>query len=111
MLGLSHIYLNNLEQAQEKIEVAKTKGFPVNSRGSLLQLVRVYSDIEYFYPLIEIYQSLIRMEPHNVQFHASLAVVYRELGKYQKAKEQALKILEFLPEAKPDIEKFLETLL
>ena len=110
LLGLSYISLNNLEQAQEKIDMAKNMGYPIHSRTSLLQLVKIYSDIGYFSPLVEIYQSLIRIEPNNVQFHASLAVVYRELGEYQKAKEQAMKILEFMPEAKPDIEKFLKTL-
>lgn len=63
-----------------------------------------------FSDLIGIYQRLISFEPANTQYYAYLALSYKEIGDYKKARETALKILEITPEAKTDVDKFLEEL-
>jgi len=115
--SLSDIVLGDIKEAQEDIKTANQKGFNINSKNALSQLLKAYSiltkdskNIEYYRPLIDIYQKLIVFEPNNFQYHASLAYVYRELGEYDKAKEKALIVIELSPESKQNVEDFLKTL-
>jgi len=106
--GLSEIYLKESENAQEDIQKANQKGYSIGDESSLSQLAKVYADLKDYKNLVEIYQKLIVLEPNNVQYYASLASTYKELGEYDKARQEALKILEIDPEAKSDVDQFLE---
>jgi len=47
-MGLSEIYLGEYERAKENIEIAEKKGYPVNSKISLLELIRAYIKVGNF---------------------------------------------------------------
>ncbi len=110
LIGLSNIYLDKIEEAQKNIETASRLGYSVNAEFSLLQLVNVYTDVKNHQELLKIYPKLIAKRSNNPQYHASLAVVYKELGDFENAKKEALIALELMPEAKEQIEEFLKGL-
>ena len=110
LAGLSNIYLNDLEKADDYLKTATRKGYPARSKSSWLELIKAYIEIKNYPRLAEAYLNLIKLEPDNPQHYASLAFVYRELGQIEAAKKQALKIIELFPEHKAEAEEFLRTL-
>jgi len=109
-LSLSNLYLGEKNKAKENIEIASQKGYSINSKPSLLQLAKVYGELKDYQELVKIYPKIIAKDPANAQYHASLAFVYKELGDIENARAEALKVLELMPEAKEDVEKFLREL-
>jgi len=110
LTGLTNIYLAEDEKAQENINIAGQKGYPIYSENSFLQLAKAYIETKNYQKLIEIYLELIRIRPVEPRYRASLAYLYREVGQFEKAGEEALKLLELVPEDKEKIEEFLRTL-
>lgn len=109
-LGLSEIVLGDEKNSSEHIKIAIAKGFPRDTLSSYSQLALVYTKTKNYGKLVSVYESLISLDPQNIQHHATLAFIYKETGEYKKAREEALKILELAPEAKDDINLFLKTL-
>ena len=60
--------------------------------------------------LAPVYEQLIELRPNEIQFYAALAFTYKELGEYEKAREQALKVIEIDPSKKAETDEFLKTL-
>ena len=110
LMGLSQAGLKNIEKSDYYLKIAEEKGFNTQSKNSLYGLIGVYIDTKNYQGLVETYLKLIEIEPQNPQYHASLATAYRELGNYQMAKKEALKVLELKPEAKGEVEEFLKSL-
>ena len=108
--GLSNIYLKELSKAKEDIEKAGQMGYPVRSENSLLQLAKVYLDIENYQELLQIYLDLLKINPDDSGYNLSLMLVYKENGDFENAKKQALKIIELFPEYQKEVEEFLKTL-
>lgn len=119
--ALSDILLGNLTEAKENMETAKQKQFSVYSSSEYLsQTLTVYLmaiknlkvvDIEYYKSLAEIYSGLTVAYPKNSQYHASLSYVYKTIGEYEKAGEEAIKVFELQPENKAEVEKFIKSLI
>jgi O-antigen ligase/Tfp pilus assembly protein PilF len=108
--ALIEIFTGKTEQAEKSLKAAKEKGYPVNQEKPLLQLVKAYSEIQRYDRLAEIYEKLVKNHPTNAQYRASLAYVYKILGQYDKAREQAERVLKYSPESKPNVEQFLKSL-
>ena len=108
--GISEIYLGETENAENDFKVAAKNGYSVASENSFLQLAKVYLDLKDYQKLSQIYLKLIEINPSKVQYRAYLASCYKELGEFEKARKTALEILEIMPEAREDVEKFLEEL-
>jgi len=107
---LANVYLKNEEEAEKYFKIAKEKRCPINSEVSLLEIVNAYIKTENYQKLAETYQSLIKLKPEKPQYYASLATCYKILGEYEKAKEEAFKVLEISPESKEMVEEFLRSL-
>jgi len=117
-LGLSEIFLGEKELAEEHIALASRKEHPVNSLTSLNQLLIAYTSVSDYEKIIGVLEKLIEITPDGKeyyptlsQYHASLAFVYRELGDYTKAREEALIFLKLDPSSKKEVDLFLKTLL
>jgi len=108
--GLSEIYLGENIKAGEDMETAEKNSYPINSKEALVQLAKVYANLKNYNDLTVVYKELINLEPSNVQYRASLAFIYKEMGEYEKARKEALGILKIMPDAKEDVDKFLEEL-
>ena len=98
------------EEAKKNIEKAGALVYPVNSEESLLILAKIYVEKENYPRLKEIYQRLIEADPNHPGYHASLAIVYRELGDFENARKSIQKALELAPELKEAVEEFLRQL-
>ncbi len=110
LMGLSQAGLKNIEKSDYYIKIAEEKGFNTQSKNSLYGLIGVYIDTKNYSGLVETYSKLIEIEPQNPQYHASLATCYKEIGDFENAKKEALKVLELKPETREEVEKFLESL-
>lgn len=111
--GISNIYLTETEEANNDITIAIEKGYDPYSNKSLFQLRKACEttkDIKCYERLANIYRELILQYHKNSQYHASLSYVYKMLGEYEKAKKEAMIVLEFSPESKEEVEEFLKTL-
>jgi tetratricopeptide (TPR) repeat protein len=97
-LGLAEILLNDIKSGKENIEIARAKRFPVETEQYLNQLALIYTKNRNNKELVLIYESLIKLVPENVQYHASLAFLYKELGYYGEASKYAMKVLQLQPE-------------
>lgn len=119
--ALANILLQEPTQAKENMEKASQKQFNAyNSSEHLSEELRVYLivtknlkeiNIEYYRLLADIYKGLLGYYPTNTQYHASLAFVYKTLGEYEKAGEQAVEVFKLQIENKVEIEKFMKSLI
>ena len=109
-LGLSEMYLKNNTDADKNIQIATTKGYDVSSETSLVELGNVYNSLNDYKNLAVVFEKLTVVNPDAVQYHSSLATVYAKLGEYDKAKQEALKVLKISPGSKQNVDAFLETL-
>lgn len=110
LMALANIHLNKNEEAQENIKIAGQKNYNISSENSLLQLANAYSENKDYQQLAKIYKNLTIANPNNVQYYASLAVAYKEIGDFKNARAEALRALELSPQSKSEIETFLKTL-
>jgi len=110
LMALINISLTEEEKAQENINIAGQNGYPIYSEDSFLQLANVYSKTKNYQKLVEVYQELIKIKPSEPRYHSSLATVYKEIGQFEKAREEAQIVLELAPEFKEEVEAFLKGL-
>lgn len=114
-----------LEEGTETIKYALEKGYYDSNDSELNNFINYYSQlsdkatgkkkIEYYNLLVMLYKNLISIpapfgKTPDFQPHASLAFIYKELGQYSKAREEADIVLKLSPESKQVVEEFLKTL-
>ena len=116
-IGLTHIFLEEIQEAEDAIRIAVEQGYRPDIDESLYQLAQVYEilanktgNLEYYQILVDIYQELIYNSPKDFQRHASLAFVYVKVGDYENARKEAMIVLELSPESRQNVEEFLRTL-
>ncbi len=109
LLSLTQFCLGESEDAKDSIEVVKNKGYPIDSKGSLLEMANVNIYAKNHQELEKIYKKLIEIEPKNYKFHVSLACVYKELENYTGARKEATLAIQLSSEWKGSIEKLTAT--
>jgi putative inorganic carbon (HCO3(-)) transporter len=116
--ALTHIYLDEIEEAEKSIEAAIQKGYNTHSEKSLNQLIKAYMKLIeanpkriYYEKLVDVYEELRMLVPQSIQYRASWAYVHRELGEYDKAREIAIGLVEIAPETIYDVEEFLKSIV
>lgn len=116
--SLAELYMNDYVNAEKDRKIAESLGFNINSPNAYYQLIDFYVKKEQYDKVSQIYEKLISLNPNPkpddlptlAQYHASLALAYAKIGQYQKARAEAMKFLEFMPEAKQEVDAFLKTL-
>jgi O-antigen ligase len=108
--GLINIYSNNIEKGKDFVAKAREKGYPIESETSLSQLSLAYLENKNYKEMLPIYQKLISTNGSQAQYKTALALLYKYLGEYDKARELALEILKTNPELKNSVDEFLRTL-
>ena len=109
-LAVSEIYLKNADDAKKYIQMASDKGYSIGAEVSLDELARAYGYALDYQNLVSIYEKLIAINPNVAQYHSSMAVSYAKLGRYNEARQEALKTLQLSPESKQNVDAFLKTL-
>jgi len=115
--GLALIGLNQYEEAIPYINKASDIRNPQDAKIIISQIITIYSkiakkteEIKYYEILKDLYIKMIEYEYNDFQHHASLAYIYSLLGEYDKAREEAMIVLELSPESAQVVEEFLKTL-
>jgi len=99
------------QEAVQYVEKAIQMGYDYkNSINDLMRLVYIYDKVGNYHKVVETYELALLEQPDNPQIHASLAVAYKAIGNYQRAREEALKSAEIDPKFKEEAEKFIKTL-
>lgn len=109
-LGLTKIYLHNIEEGEIDLKTATDKGLNIGDLKNISQLVDAYVVAKDYQKVISLYYDLIRLDRSNFQYHASLGLAYKLIGDYKSARKEAQTVLEMSPESKPSVEAFLKTL-
>jgi tetratricopeptide (TPR) repeat protein len=129
---LSLIGLRKIPESIKAMEMAEEKGYRTKTKRAIGQLINLYGNLakktgkrKYYQDLAALYQKLIKSDkerikeieeakkvklPENFQYHASLAYIYKILGEYSKAREEALIVMELSPSSRKSVEIFLKTL-
>jgi Flp pilus assembly protein TadD len=125
MLAVSYAFNNDTESFQrvfyksEKDQKTGAKiinnliaSFLTDSPDSTKGLTGFFLEKNDYLSLEEFYRSLILIGTFNEDSHyrSQLAVIYKELGKYEEARKEALWVLELDPASKEEVEAFLKTL-
>jgi O-antigen ligase/tetratricopeptide (TPR) repeat protein len=116
--GLVNIYTKNESEAKKYIGIAENKGIDSDSYVPLNYLLSAYTklieedpnNLDYYRTLATIYNGLVYYREKDFQFHASLAFIYKTLGEYEKAREEAAIVLDLSPESAETVNAFLKTL-
>jgi O-antigen ligase len=108
--AIAQIYQQNLTDAKKNIDIAAQKKFRTDNIIAVSDLADAYLAIKDYQDLALIYEKLIAINGSVPQYHTSLAVIYKNLGEYQKARAEALRFLELVPSAKNQVDEFLKTL-
>lgn len=110
LFGIGLLYEGKEEEAYIQFQKAKMLGKDIDSKENIMQLIFVYDQLKQYNKAIELQQKLVEKNPRDPQEYASLAVLYKKSGDLKKAMEVAHSILEIDPEAKEDVERFLQQL-
>jgi len=108
--AVSEIFLKDYSSATKDIKTATEKGSDVYSEENLKQLANAYASIPDYKNLADVFEKLINVNPNFAQYHSSLAFFYKQLGQYDRARTEALKVLQLSPQSKTNVDEFLKTL-
>ncbi|MEK7536873.1 MAG: tetratricopeptide repeat protein [Patescibacteria group bacterium] len=93
-VGLSHWYLGittaQAGQLRKGAEIIEKSEYNYKSTETdALRMLDIYFNLKDFHKVAEVYEALIKINPKDPQYHASLAVAYREIGERDKAIKEA----------------------
>lgn len=108
-LGISEIFLGNKNEGEAALKKAEERGYPVLSLSALNQLAEAHTSANNYQELVRVYMELIKIKPSDFRYHATLAFLYRNLGSFERAREEARRVLELSPESREEVEEFLKT--
>jgi len=106
-LGVAEIFLGEQENGETHIhraEEIKSSNYPY------IQLGVAYLSQKNYQGAARTYEIISGLDSKNASYHAVLGAIYKELGEYEKAGKQAIRVFELEPENKESIE-FLRVLL
>ncbi len=108
--ALTETYMNDLTQSQKDLNSAYQHGLTKDNTDVLSKFANAYAITKNYAKLLQTYETLVQLDPNNTQFHSSLAATYKELGQLQKARAEALKVLQLDPSTKDSVNAFLQSL-
>jgi len=109
-LGLAHIAMQDEASALRAIDQAMDYGYNFQNINDLKLAISLLSQKTDLSRLEKAYSQAIVLEPRNLQWYASLATVYSQLGQKDKAIKTANKIIDIDPDSRPDVEEFIKGL-
>ena len=106
-LGIAQIFMGNQEEGKKNIELSKEKNY---NNPHYLQLGIAYISQKNYKDAADAYHMLIAIYPNNASYHATLAVLYKEIGNYEMARVEVMRVFELEPE-NPETPAFIKILL
>jgi tetratricopeptide (TPR) repeat protein len=111
-LAIAYIHLGKFSEAVLAFEKANELGWRTwqYEMEDITFFIDAYLKAKrYNHTLVLLYEAAIAKNPNDLQLYTSLAVLLRDLGRYDDARQVAAKVLAIDPLLKPDVEAFLET--
>lgn len=106
-LGISQIFQGNQGEGKQNIALSKEKHY---NNPAYLQLGVAYLSQKNYPEAKLAYEQLVALYPDNVAYHAVLAILYKEVGEFDKAAEQAKVVFKLNPED-PEAIVFIKSLI
>jgi len=114
-LGKSHWFLamvykitGEYDLALVKLEDAENNGYNwKNNMFDLMNASEVYLALQGDQGLILIYEDALKHQPQSAELWANLAASYANIGRLDKAREAALRVLDIDPNLLPRVQEFL----
>ena len=108
--GVVEMERGNTNLGLDIIEKTLSAKLYAPAEGDLAKLVNVYFEKGDFSKLVWIYEMLIKANPTNPQYRASLAVAYSRIGRLDDAAIQAKKAAELDPKFETEAKAFLQSI-
>ncbi len=89
-LGATYLEAGETQKGLTAIDEAIKVGYGL-SESDYLRLINIHLKQGNFSKVNELYETLIKINPNNPQYHASLAVAYAKIGKIDEAVDEARK--------------------
>jgi len=105
-LGMTYIEAG---QSEKGLKYLEDSGMSL-SINQLLKMVDIYVGLKDFRKVAELYEQVIKNNPDNPQFHASLAVAYAQIGRIQEAIIEARKAAELDPSFAAESQAFINAI-
>jgi O-antigen ligase/tetratricopeptide (TPR) repeat protein len=104
-----------ITESQQYMDKAIDLGYleQIGGVNDLARMGAVYAETKNMEKLRLVYEKAIAVAPNDIQLHSSLAVVYRDLGLYDKAREQVAEVKRLAKDNPAQIQEadnFLKTL-
>ena len=109
-LGVAKIENGDLSGAVEMEKAISGKYGYTPSEQDYLRLLGVYVKNKDFAKIANVFENLIKLNPKNGQYYASLAAAYANLGRIDEAVAITRKTVEVDPSFEPDARAFLKIL-
>ena len=106
-LGIAEIFLGEQEEGKKHIQESKDKYY---GNPAYIQLAAAYLSQKNYKDATVAYQNLVAIYPQNASYHSVLALLYREVGQYERARMEAMDVFRLRPED-PEIIAVIRLLL
>jgi len=105
-LGIAQIFMGDQQNGKKNIEFSKKNyGDP-----SYLQLGIAYISQKNYIEAAKAYEILASIYPKNASYHATLALLHKETGNFERARGEAVRVFELQPENQETV-PFIKLLL
>ena len=110
-LAMAYKITGQYDLALEKIKDAENAGYAwKRDLNDLTRVAEIYQAIGDNLSLISLYQEALEIHPQKAELWVNLAVVYADMGQFDKAKQAVQKAIELNPDLAPELEDFLKYL-
>ncbi|MDO8529978.1 MAG: O-antigen ligase family protein [bacterium] len=106
-LGIAQIFMGKQIEGKKNIQLSKEKNY---GNPHYLQLGVAYMSQKNYKDAADAYSILTSIYPDNAGYHATLAVLYKEIKNYERARMEVMKVFELQPE-NPETLEFVRLLL
>lgn len=108
-VGLTQIESGDDVHGFETIGKAVARGY-VLGENDYLRLIGIYSSRKDYKKTLDLYLQLLKLRPDSAQYHASIAVVYAQLGQIDSAVKDAKIAAQLDPSFEKDARTFVQSL-
>ena len=121
LLGRAELSLGNTQEGNNAIQQAAQRDYPLSEEekknedmserriAALLQLINAHLASQNYIELVQLYVELVELRP-EAAYYGSLAVAYREIEEFEKARDTALKVQELDPTLQTEVKLFINSL-
>jgi tetratricopeptide (TPR) repeat protein len=108
-LGVTYLEVGETQKGLAAVDEARKIGYGL-SESDYLRLINIYLKLGNYAKISELYESLIKIDPSQPQYRASLAVAYAKIGKIDEAVSEARTAAQLDKTFENEAKMFIESL-